>query len=148
MPQGMEGRTSFGHAGTLCGGAEGAWDPGATHGRGRGSTWLVIPPSGGKEPGLVTMGVPGSAEQRQRLCGQGDLTVVGALAAVARDLEALALDGGDLQGEGCREPESQARDRGEGDLVVPGGGGRQEPRDLLNPADGWETVGCWRAQEP
>ncbi len=64
-----------------------------------------------------------------------------------RDLEALAIDGGDLQGEGCMEPESQAIDSGEGDLVVHGGGGRQEPLDLLNTEDGWETVGGLRAHE-
>src|SRR5438874_1691351 len=63
------------------------------------------------------------------------------------DLEALAIDVGDLQGEGFMESESQARDSGEVDLVVQGGGGRQEPLDLLNTEDGWETVGGLRAHE-
>jgi len=106
MPQGRDGHTSFGNAGTVFGGAEGALDTGATHGRGRGRTVLVIPPSGGKEPGVVTMGLPVSASQSQRICGQGDRTVFGALAAVDRDLEALAIDVGDLQGEGVLEPQS------------------------------------------
>jgi hypothetical protein len=34
------------------------------------------------------------------------------------DLEALAIDVGDLEVEGLMEPESQAGDGGEGDLVV------------------------------
>ncbi len=57
----MDGHTYFGNAGTVFGGAEGALDTGATHGRGRGRTVFVIPPSGGKEPGVVTMGFPVSA---------------------------------------------------------------------------------------
>ena len=31
--------------------------------------------------------------------------------------------------------------------MVQGGGGRQEPLDLLNTEDGWETVGGLRANE-
>ena len=63
------------------------------------------------------------------------------------DLEALAIDVGDLQGEGFMEPESSARDGGEGDVVVHGGGGREEPPDLLNTADSRETVGGVSAHE-
>jgi hypothetical protein len=42
----------------------------------------------------------------------------GALAAVAMDLEALAIAVGDLEGEGCMKPQSQAVDSGEVDLIV------------------------------
>jgi hypothetical protein len=56
------------------------------------------------------------------------------------DLEALAIEVGDLQEEGFMEPQAQAVDGGEGDLVVPGGGGSEEPSDLLHPEDGGETV--------
>jgi hypothetical protein len=56
------------------------------------------------------------------------------------DLETLAINVRDLQGEGFMEPESQARDGGEVDLVVQGSGGREEPPDLLHTEDGWETV--------
>jgi hypothetical protein len=63
------------------------------------------------------------------------------------DLEALAIDVGTLKGESCLESESQARDGGAGDLVVPGRGGREEPPDLLHTADGWETVCGVRAHE-
>jgi hypothetical protein len=51
------------------------------------------------------------------------------------DLEALDIDVGDLRGEGFMEPEAQAIDGGEGDLVVQGGGGLEEPPDLLHTED-------------
>jgi hypothetical protein len=63
------------------------------------------------------------------------------------DLEALAIAVRDLEGEGFMEPESQARDGGEVDVVVQGGSGRQEPPDLLDTEDGGETVCSLRAQE-
>jgi hypothetical protein len=56
------------------------------------------------------------------------------------DLEARAIAVGDLQGEGCLESASQARDGRKGDLVVQGRGGREEPPDLLHTAHGWERV--------
>ena len=56
-------------------------------------------PGGGKEPGGVTMGFPVGAEQREGICGQGDVPVFGALATMDMDLEALAIDVRDLQGE-------------------------------------------------
>src|SRR5438094_9480742 len=63
------------------------------------------------------------------------------------DLEALAIAVRDLQEEGFMEPEAQAIDRGEVDLVVQGGGRLQEPPDLLHTEDGGETVGGLRTQE-
>jgi len=63
------------------------------------------------------------------------------------DLEARAINVRDLQGEGFLEPESQARDGGEGDVVVEGGGGREEPPNLLHTQHGGETVGGGRAHE-
>ena len=56
------------------------------------------------------------------------------------DLEALAIDVGDLQEEGFMEPESQAIDGGEVDLVVEGCGRLEEPPDLLDTEHGGETV--------
>ena len=64
------------------------------------------------------MGWPGGSQQSQGICGQGDVPVLGALAAVDMDLEALAVNSGDLQGEGFMEPEAHARDGGEVDLSV------------------------------
>jgi hypothetical protein len=61
MAQGMDGDAHVGHPGLVFGGTEGALDTRAMHGRGRRRTWGVIAPSGGKEPGLVTMGLPGGA---------------------------------------------------------------------------------------
>ena len=143
----MDGDAHFGDLGPVFGCAEGALDTGATHGGGRRRTLVVIPPGGGKEPGLVTMGFPGGAEQREGIGGQGDVPVFGALATMDMDLEALAIDVGDLEGEGFMEPEAQAIDGGEVDLVVQGGGGRQEPPDLLHTEDGGETVCGLRAKE-
>ena len=48
MPQGMDGHADFGDPGPVFGGAEGALDTGATHGRGRRRTLFVITPRGGK----------------------------------------------------------------------------------------------------
>ena len=93
------------------------------------------------------MGFPGGAEQSQGILGQGDVPVFGALAAVDMDLEALAIDVRDLQGEGFLEPEAQAVDGGAVDLVVQGGSGGKEPPDLLHTEDGGETVCSLRAQE-
>jgi hypothetical protein len=108
---------------------------------------VVIPPGGGKAPSGVTRGCPGGAEQRQRRCGQGAVPRCGALAAVDRALAARAIEGRHLQGEGCREPESQAIDGSAVALVVQGCGGREESPDLCNPEHGGETVGRVRAHE-
>jgi hypothetical protein len=146
-PQGMDGHAGCGNASSLLGLAAGPLDTGAPHGGGRRRALVVIAPGGGQEPGLVTRGLPGGSQQSERLCGQGDVPVLGTLAAVDRDLEALALEVGDLQGEGFMEPEAQALDGGEGDLMVQGGGGLEEPPALLNPADGGETGGRLSAPE-
>ena len=61
--------------------------------------------------------------------------------------EALPVNSRALKGQGCMEPEAQARDGSAVDVGVEGGSGRQEPPDLLHPADGGEAVGSVRAQE-
>ena len=147
MPEGRDGHAHFGHAGTVLRGTEGALDTGPTPRGGRRRTVVVIAPSGGQEPGLVPVGFPGGAEQREGLRGQRDVPVLSPLAAVDMDLEARAINGRDLEGEGFLEPESQARDGGEGALVVEGGGRREEPPDLLHPQHGGETVGGWGTHE-
>jgi hypothetical protein len=147
MSESMDGDTGFGDAGALFGCAEGALHTGATHREGRRRTWRVIAPGGRKEPGGVTMGFPVGAEQRECLGGQGDIPVLGALSTMPMDLEALPVNIGDLKVQGFMEPEAQARDRGEGDLVMHGGCGRQEPPDLLHTEDGRETVGGLRANK-
>ena len=147
MPQGMDGHAHFGDSGTVFGFAEGALDTGAPHGRGSRRALFLITPSGGKEPGLVTVGFPVDAQQSEGIFGQGDVSVFGALATMDMDLETLAIDIRDLQGEGFMEPEAQAVDGGEVDLVVQGSGGREEPPDLLLTEDGWEPVCGLRAHE-
>jgi hypothetical protein len=64
---------------------------------------------------------------------------------MAMDLEALAIDGRDLAGEGFMEPEAHARDGGEGDVVVQRCGGREETPHCFNTENGWETVCSLRA---
>jgi hypothetical protein len=108
---------------------------------------LLIPPGSGKEPGRVPVGFPGEAQQSQRIFGQGDVAVFGALATVDMDLHALAIDVGDLQGEGVVEPQSSARDRGEVDLIVEGGGRREETPDFCNTEDGGKAVCAVRTHE-
>jgi hypothetical protein len=56
------------------------------------------------------------------------------------DLHALAVDIADLQVEPLVEPESQAIDSGEVDLIMQRCGGLEETPDLLDTEDGWETV--------
>jgi hypothetical protein len=147
MPEGMHGDAHFPHAGPVFRSTEGALDTGATHGGGCRRTVGVLPPGGGKEPGLVTRGFPGGAEQREGIGGQGDVPIFGALAAVDMDLEALAITVGNLEEEGVMESEAHAIDGGKGDLVVQGGGSREEALDLLHTEDSGETVGGVCAQE-
>jgi hypothetical protein len=64
------------------------------------------------------MGLPGGAPQCEGLGGQGDVAICGALAAMDRALEALAVTVRDLEAEGFLEPEAEARDGGKGALVV------------------------------
>src|SRR5688500_12531320 len=56
------------------------------------------------------------------------------------DDHTLAVDVGALKVETLVQPESQAIDSGEVDLIVQGGGGLEESPDLLNTEDGGETV--------
>jgi hypothetical protein len=131
----------------VCGGAEGTLDTGATHRGSRRGTGGVIAPGGGTEPGGVPMGVPGGAPQREGLGGPGDVAVLGALATMARDREALPIHGRALEEEGCMEPESQAINGGAGGLMVAGGSRLKASLDLLHTEDGGETAGDWRAHE-
>ena len=147
MPQGMDSHAHFGNAGTLCGLTEGALDAGPTHRGGGRRALLLIAPGGGEEPGRVSMRFPIGSQESQGVLGQGDVAVFGALASVDMDLEALAIDIGDLKVEGFVQPESQARDGGEGDLVVQGCGRREETSDLLGTEEGWESVFGLRANE-
>ena len=145
MSAGMDGDPCFGNAGPVFGGPEGALATGATQGKGSRRALFGIAPCGGKEPGRVTGGFPVDAEQSERIFGEGDVAVFGALAAVDMDLEARAIDVRDLQGEGFMEPEAQAGAGGAGDLVVQGGSGRKEPPDLRHTEDGGEPGCSWRA---
>jgi hypothetical protein len=86
------------------------------------------------------MGFPGATEKREGLGGQRDGAIFGALAAVDMDLAALAINVGDLEGEGCMESEAHTRDGGEVDLMVQGGRRLKQTSDFFHTADGGETV--------
>jgi hypothetical protein len=147
MPERRDGHAGCGEPGPWCGCAEGALHTGATHGGERRRTVVLIAPSGGKEPGRVTVGLPRGPQPPQGRFGQGDVTVFGALAAVDMDLEARAIDGGDLEGEGFMKPESHARDGGAGDLMVERCGRLEETLHFCHTEHGGETVGGLRAYE-
>jgi hypothetical protein len=63
------------------------------------------------------------------------------------DLEALAIAVRGLEGKGFMEPEAQAVDGGEVDVVVQGGRGRQESLDRLHTKDGGKPGGDLRTKE-
>jgi hypothetical protein len=140
MSEGMDGHTGFGDTGTPCGFTEGTLDAVSTHGLSGGRTLLLIPPGGRKEPDGVLVGFPVGSEQTQSIFGQGDVAVFGTLAAVDMDLEALAVDVGNLKVESFVEPESQTVNGSEVNLVVQGCGWLEEPPDLLDTEDGGEAV--------
>jgi len=143
----MDGDTHFGDTGPLFSDTEGALETGPTHRGGGQRAVLLIAPGSGKEPGLVTVGFPVGAEQRERVFGQGDVPVLGALPAMDMDLEAAPVNIGDLKGQGFMESEAQALDGGEVDLVVPRSGRLEESPDFLHTEDGGETVDGLRAHE-
>lgn len=154
MPQGMDGDAHAGDAGPLFGGTAGALDARATPRSDRRRTGGVgSRPVVGKSQG-GTMALPGRAAQREGRGGQGDGPTFGALPTMARELETLAIAVGDLRGEGCLEPESQARDRGEGDWVVARGGrtsgGARPPQHSTQRGDAvhWARacVGGWASR--
>ena len=61
------------------------------------------------------------------------------------DLEALAVNSRDLQGEGFMEPEAQARDGGAGDLMVEGRSRRKDTSACCTTEASGEMVGGVRA---
>ena len=89
-PEGRESDAPCGAASSVCGGAEGAWATGATHGGRRRRTVGVIALRGRQEPGGVPRRFPGGAEPRAGLGGQGARAVCGALPTGARDLGGAA----------------------------------------------------------
>jgi hypothetical protein len=93
------------------------------------------------------MGFPVGAEESEGILGQGDVPVFGALAAVDMDLEARAINIGNLQEEGFLESEAQAINGGEVDLIVEGCSRLEDTSDFFNTEDSGEAVGGLRAQE-
>ena len=86
------------------------------------------------------MGFPVGAQQREGIFGQRDVTVFSTLSPMDMDLEALAIDVGDLKVKGFMQPQSQAIDGGEVNLIVQGCGRLEKTSDLCNAEDGGKTV--------
>src|SRR5262245_51092701 len=101
MAEGMESHACCGDTGARCGCAEGPLDARATHRGSRRGPLGVSAPGGRQEPGRVTVGLPGGAPPRAGLGGQGNVAVLGALATMAMDVEALTIKGRALEDEGC-----------------------------------------------
>jgi hypothetical protein len=147
MAAGRDGDPSFGNAGPRGGSTAGARDTGPTQRGGGGRPVVVLAPWGGKKPGPVPVGVPGGTAQRERIGGQRDVPVWGALATMEMDQEAPAIAGSALARAGCMPPEAHALAGGAVDLVVEGRRCGEEPPHLLHTEDGGETVGGGRAQK-
>ena len=146
MAEGRAGTPCLRDAGALGGLTEGPLDPGAPQGRQGGRTGLGLAPGGGQEPRGVTRRVPVGAEPREGVCGPRAVPGLGALAAGDMALKTVAVHSGALQGKGCMEPPSSARDGGPGDWMVPRRGGREAPSARLHTEDGRKTGGL-RTQE-
>jgi hypothetical protein len=86
------------------------------------------------------MGCPVGSQQCEGIFGQRNIAVFSPFSPVDMDLEALAIDIGDLEVEGFMEPESQAVDGGEVDLIVQGGSGLEQTPNFFHTEDGGEAV--------
>jgi hypothetical protein len=147
MPESRDGHAGWGQAGPVLGCTTGTLATGTTHGRGSRGALLLVAPGGRTEPGVVARGCPGGAQQSERIVGRGASTVFGTLAAGDMDLEALTSKSGDLEGAGCMQPQSQARDGGQRDLSGQGWGGLEETSHVCNTATSGETV-CGLSPQP
>ena len=136
----MDADVAFADARPLDRFAERALDAAAAHGRGRGGPVLAIASRGGKEPGGVAMGCPGAAQEFQGVMRQGDLAVLGALAAVDVEHRARAIDIAHLQGKRFVQAQPPAVDGGKVDTIVQGGGGIEKTAPFFQAAESWEAV--------
>jgi hypothetical protein len=111
--------------------AQGALDAVLGHGvRGSGSLLLVLP-EGGEEPEGVAVRGPVGAQHLEGAGWEGDVAVLGALAAVDVHEHARAVDVAELEMEGLGEAQSQGVDGPEEGLVVRRAGGVDDAVDLV-----------------
>ena len=136
----MDADVSFDDASPLGRFAESALDAATAHGRGRGGHVFVIASRGGKEPDGVAMGFPVEAQELQGIMRQGDIAVLGALAAVDVDRVAWAIDITHLKGQRFVQAQPTAVDGGEVDPIVQGGGGIEKTAHFFQAENSRESV--------
>jgi hypothetical protein len=86
----------------------------------------------------VPVGHPVLPEEPQRRTGEGNVPILGPLAAVDVDHQAGAVDVGDFQVQPLLQPEAAGVDRGEEGVVVGCADTAQYPADLRDAQDGRE----------
>ena len=120
--------------------AEGPLDAGALHGPVGERGLVVIAAGGGEEPDGMAMRDPVLAEGLQRARRQGDVAVLGPLAAMDVDHHPRAVDVADLEVQPFAEPEAQRVDGPEIGAVVGRADGGDEPTDLVDGEDVGECL--------
>lgn len=147
VAQGVNRDRALVDAGRNHGLPEGSLHAGGSHRRGGSRRRLMASADRGEEERGVAVGHPVLPEQSQRRLGEGNVAILGPLAAVDVDHQTGAVDVGDLQVQPLLQPESTGVDRGEEGVVVEGADTAQRPADLLDAQDGREFPLPLRPQE-
>jgi hypothetical protein len=79
----------------------------------------------------VSVGHPVAAKQLISVLREGNVTILGSLAAMDMDHHCLAVDVGDLQGESFRDPQAASIDGGQAGVVVKSSDRAQDPEDFF-----------------
>ena len=140
MTERMDADVAFEDARPLGRFAERALDAATAHGRGRGGHVFVIASRGGQEPGGVAMGFPVEAQEFQGVMRQGNIAVLGALAAVDVDHVARTIDSAHLQRKRFVQAQPTAIDGGAVDTIVQGGGGIEKTVYFFQAENSWKSV--------
>jgi hypothetical protein len=143
----MNADIAFHDANALLGFAEGPLDAAAMHGCGGGGHVLLITSSGGKKPSRMAVGCPVVSSEGEGIWREGDVAVLGPLAPMPVDHEALAVDVRHWEKESCVQSESQARDGGKVHTVMQGWGHAEQATHFLHTEESWEPVCGLRSHE-
>lgn len=112
--------------------SQGALDGGFFHRHGCRGTFFAASPELWKDQAWVAMGRPIVTQGVQGDLGQGDIPVLGALAAMDMDAHALFVNIADLQVQGFVEPQSTGINGGEIGFVLRGGNGAENSLDFID----------------
>ena len=147
MPEGRDGDAHGGDPGSLCGCAEGALDPGATHRGSRRRTVDVIAPGGGKEPGGCRGVVQEVRSSARVAAGKGTVPVFGAFATVDWTWRRWPSRSETWRERAAWSRRPKRETVGKETWLCKGVADVQESLDLLHTEDGGEPVGGLRAKE-